>query len=612
MRGQCGYMPSIDIVDTDASVIAIWLGLLSDASIFNDARIGLFIGENALDDYRAFLKHHPDRSLPTNTLTSTRPRWQSVSIEARFFEEVGAMRAERNHRLLQELKQFYAGKDRAHWKQRFDSAAAGGPPLQIVGLTSRFSTVMQHAMRDLAVAFQRRHCSFEVVKQSTDYTGSVDVVGELHRLKPDLIIVINHLRNELRDAIPSNVPYVCWVQDFMQNVWSKQAGASVGELDLVLAHSPAVLASVCGYPRSRLIATHNLTSHDVFSAEPVPAEDLKKYSCDIAYVGHGWETPEQLVEEIQQHNAAFGRYMREVVALTRKRLDDHGCVTTQDLVSIILTAERASDHGCLTPEIRRSMVVPSAQRLIDRILRHQTLEWAAEWAIRHGKQFRVFGNGWNQHARLRSFAGGSVEHGYELRCVYQAAAIHLQVNAYGSLHQRLLDGIASGACMLTRFNPADFIREPHLQIQRFILEHGIGDLKSLLIHAERDPTLRSAVTEAEHLTGTRIATGADPVRAKHVAEHLECASLSPGEFTDEGLFNVLRNLHSIPHRAAGDIPGFASAVFRTKPQLHEMLDRLSGDARARAELSSKMRASVLEHDTYDSLVSVILDVWRSA
>jgi hypothetical protein len=610
LRSEVGYVPPIDVVETDEEVFATWLGLIDDADLLRGERFSFFVGSRAVEDYRSFLMSTPTRQPATSTITSIRPRWQTPQVDGSFHEQISRSHRDRQTAIKHKLDDWYSNKDVLYWRNRFATAGKSSPPLRIAGLTSRFSTVMQHAMRDLASAFKRQGCQFELVKQTADHIGVVDVVGELNRLRPDLIIVINHLRSELTDSIPSNVPYVCWIQDYMQQLWAKEAGASVGEFDLVLGHSPSVMTSVYGYPATRFLATHNLTSIETFSCEPVPAEDKAKYVCDLSYVGHGWETPEQLVDEIGRQNSRFGKYMGAVALLAQQRVKETGFITTQDLVSIVVQAERDSGHSALSPETRRALVVPSAQRIIDRILRHQTLQWAADWAMSRKKSFRLFGNGWERHAALRQYASGAVEHGYALRCAFQASTISLQVNGYGSLHQRLLDAIASGAFMLTRFNPADFIRGPHLAIKTYIDSNAIADLPSLLAHAGRAPALQASISRAEQLTGTRIAPTTDPERARHVADHLQCASLSERDFSDEGLFSVLRDLVSVPHRTASDIDGFAETTFRSREQMHEMLDRFGSDGNRRHSLVARMRHSVLEHDTYESLVAAVLDAWR--
>ena len=272
----------------------------------------------------------------------------------------------------------------------------------------------------------------------------------------------------------------------------------------------------------------------------------------------------------------------------------------------MLAAEQAGGFERLTPDLRRSALVPMTQQLIDRVLRHQTLEWAARWATSRSRTLRIYGRGWERHPTLHRFACGELEHGEPLRRLYQASRINLQINAYGSLHQRLLDGLASGGFMLSRYVPADFVREPHLAVQRYINDRQVPDLAVLMRCAQQDRELQAAIGRIEELTGTRIAPQRDSRRAADVVAHVACASMAAEEFSDEGLFRVLKRLHSIPHRTAGDISGFHSATFRSEAQMHQMLDRLVDDAEARRALAQPMRECVLEHDTYDSLVRRIL------
>ncbi len=84
--------------------------------------------------------------------------------------------------------------------------------------------------------------------------------------------------------------------------------------------------------------------------------------------------------------------------------------------------ERLKARGLAHDEARVTHLLHQVVRpLMDRMYRHQGLEWAAQIAMRRGWRFNLYGNGWEKHPTLGRFARGSIEHGEELRAAYRAA-----------------------------------------------------------------------------------------------------------------------------------------------------------------------------------------------
>lgn len=611
MRTTSGYVPPIDIVEPDADVFALWLSLIEEADALRDERIAVFAGADAPEQYRKFVTDHPWRGTAMHCMTNFRPRWQPPALDKRFHESINAAIAQRTARLKDDLDARCADRDAGYWHRRFEAVSSKSGPLRIAGFTTRFSSVIQHSMRDLAKAFERCGCQFQIVKQPNQYCAAVDVIGALSANDFDLIVVIDHLRSEFAGVMPANIPYVCWIQDHMEQLLKKEAGRSVGELDLVVGHSPHVMASLYGYPLDRFLASNNLTDAHTYDDDPLPVSDLERYRCDVSYVSHGAGTPEQLIDEIAAGSIPqFRQYLLQFLELAHSRLDENGWINSQELVELMLQAELQSNHPPLSADMRRTRVYPQLARLYDRLFRHQALQWSAQWAESRNRRFKIFGKGWRDHPSLGRFAAGEIESGHPLRCVYQASTISLQVNGYSSLHQRLLDGLAAGAFMLCRHNPADFVRQPFLTIQQSIREWRIQSLDALVALRKVDPELRAACEMAERLTNICIAPSSDPkkqVYNKTLREGNAIEELC----TDDALMETLAQMRLIPQRVAADLPGFEQTTFRNERELHSLLDQFIDDPDARRALSGPMRKSVIAHDTYDGLVGRILNAFAN-
>jgi hypothetical protein len=264
----------------------------------------------------------------------------------------------------------------------------------------------------------------------------------------------------------------------------------------------------------------------------------------------------------------------------------------------------------LTPEVRRTHIYPQMARLYDRIIRHQSLEWTARWARTHGKSFKLFGRGWERHPALSEHAAGEVASGYDLRCLCQASAINLQVNGYGSLHQRLLDALSSGGFVLSRYNPADFGRAAFESVQHMIQNAELRNLDQVIELRKSNQQFESGCARVEQLTGIRIAPQSDPARARH-CELVKHSNGMRDWLSDEGIFNVLATLSFLPARVAADLPGFERTTFKTESELHALLDAYIQSPSMREQVARPMRHSVIRNDTYDSLVERILKYFSS-
>ncbi len=605
-----GYGPPIDIIETDENVFAIWLQLVDNLPQTNSGRIEYVVGNSAFKRYRDLLIQNPWRTLPPIRITSARPQAAHANVASNYFDEIDQIRCTMRAQAKQKLDLQYSKSDIEYWKQRFRACDRSGSPLRVIGFSSRYSTVIQHSLRDLGKAFRKRNCQFELAMQPNNHTATVPVLDVLSKANADLIVVIDHLRCEFQDSMPANVPYVCWVQDHMDRLCSKDAGQSVTELDLVIGHSAHVMAALYKYPLARFIESNNLTDADTYNNAPIGLTELEPYLCDVSFVSHGAATAEELVEEISQGGSRELKTLFQCfLSLIRERVERQGWANSYDLVELMLEAERQSKHPELSHDVRRSKLYPQVARIYDRVYRHGALEWVARWAMENNRKFRIYGRGWERNTRFREFAAGEIESGELLRRVYHSTQINLQINSYGSMHQRLLDGIATGSFMLCRYNPFDFIREPFARIQKIIQLHELKSLSQLLELREQDESLHNACCMIETLCKVVIRKSTDPQRRVHI-ETLRKGNRIEDMLTDEGLFSVLAEMRCIPTRVASDLPGFANVVFHDEQSLNSLLNRYIDHPEARRALICPMRESVIQHDTYDGLVNRILTHFR--
>ncbi len=609
-----GYRVPIDIIEPDPEVIALWLHLVDDPQILSQAHLGFFAGEQALEQYREFRAASLWRTDPTHTLVNHRPGWRPPIVDATFHQAVQALVRSRQIELLKRQEDFYRDYTHKSWASRFDNAGGGDqPPLRLLAVTSRFSTFIQHSMRDLAGAFRRLGCEVELLKEPEDFAADIDTWSILAEKPFDLMIVINHLRYEFGDRIHRNLPYVCWIQDHLQELLTERAGLSVGPLDLVLGRGTDVLERLHHYPAGRLLPVTALTSFDTYNRAPADRADCEEHLCDISYVSHASQTPEQLVADLAaEKGSAFGDFLMKVLGLIRSRIAERGWANSLDRLAFILEAEGNTLGVSFTPAQRAAEITHLVTVLFDRVIRHETLEWVASWVEPHSRVFRLYGRGWENHPTIARFACGEIENGNPLKCLYQASRINLQTSGYSAFHQRLLDGIASGGFVLSRYNPRDFLRKPSAALRQIIERNCIADLDELLRSAEISAELAALLDELHELGEPRIESAHGPRRIRETMLAREVMNYPEHAVDDESLFEAAARGRFLPHHVACDIPGFELTVFRTEADLHRLLDSLVDDEEGRTRLADRMRDWVAEHATYDEIAARILVSLRSA
>jgi hypothetical protein len=159
--------------------------------------------------------------------------------------------------------------------------------------------------------------------------------------------------------------------------------------------------------------------------------------------------------------------------------------------------------------------------------------------------------------------------------------------------------------VISRFNPADFVRRPYERIANGIAVNGLASMTDVVRLRGVDRDFAAACEEAQRLSGAVIACADDHARRRQI-DVMRIANDIAELQADDGLFAMLRDMRYLPARTAGDLPGFDRTVFDNEARMHALLDRLIDDESLRRSIVEPMRADVLKHDTFDSLARRII------
>ncbi len=445
------YSHPLYIVEADFGRFAAWLHAADLSELLSEERVYVLIGPACAGDLRRLLTEEPDLPVPTTVVSQQTDR----SLVEQITQTAESVLAERNKELadlLKEIETRYRDRDLAYWAKRVQR------PGRVLGVTSRFTTMLQYSMRDSLEALE--DCGYEshliIEKKDHHQSSCAKTCREILEFDPDLLIFIDHLRYEY-PYLPKNIPMLTWIQDPMDNLLCRRAGESIGPLDFVCGYYLDRCTKQFGYPADRFLPTHIPVSTRLFHDRELRAETMAEYGCDISFVSHASIPIERFYASALPTYAGSYRPMLERLyerAATLDESSEHGqpVAAAFDLVRSV-----AAEVGLALEESQVQFVaINFVYRLFDWGRRQETLEWVGDWAKRTGRVFKIYGRGWENHPTLSQFACGVIEHGEPLRRAYRASRLALQLIASGFRHQRSYELLAAGTLPLSRYCRADF------------------------------------------------------------------------------------------------------------------------------------------------------------
>ncbi|MBC7833669.1 MAG: hypothetical protein H7Y88_01030 [Phycisphaerales bacterium] len=458
-----GHWPRIRVVQADILELLDGLAMTDLRTVLSAPRLELFVGADAGTEFIARLRGQFGAIINGPVVTSgglrTRATCEGQSIDRLHSAALAQQHVDESH-LLARLRALYAGRERDWWGRRYQEALSGsGAPLRILVPTCRYSSFVRHSSQDLAASFERAGIRAEILEESDDssHFTATSYARTLLRLEPDLIVLINYTRRNIGTVIPSEVPVVTWIQDAMPHLFRQQTGPGLGELDFVAGHLYPELFERFGYPHSRTLAVPVVACSRKFHPSAIDSNSQKRFGCEIAYVSHQSETPSDMHSRLVREASRSGtdpivvrvleRLEPQVRQIAQAISERNAQTELPRLTSEAIRAEFGTEPDpCMVTLVLKQYSEPYAERIV----RHQTLAWAANAARRRGWRLKLFGRGWACHSELREFASGDVPHGEELRACYQAAAVHLHMSSRTLMHQRVLECVLSGGFPLCR------------------------------------------------------------------------------------------------------------------------------------------------------------------
>lgn len=615
-RTPDGYAPRLIVVQRSAIELLDGLACMDGRAMLGDTRVEVFVGEDAGARLGEWLGERVELSLPEfvvrtpGTADCTEP---SVKDAVRAAHES----QQRLHgELVARVHGAYAGKGSAAWRERFAGAAAaeggggasGRGGLRVLLPISRYSTFVRHSAEDLARALERMGHTAHVLMEPDDSSklASTAYLRAFDEVRPDLVVLINYVRAQMGDSIPPGVPFVCWIQDRMPQLFDERLGRSQGELDFLFGHLHPVLRVHYGYPFERALFRYIPASAAKFHDGACDEGLVARLACDVAYVSHQSRPPEALHEEMVRSYAARPEVVRAmevgrrwVMSVMRGKPTYLGRYERPCSVTMRMTLGILEEAGIRDPDPRMAVAFMSnyVSPFAERMHRHTALEWAGEIARERGLRFHLYGRGWEDHPRLGAFAKGELPHDEALRTAYRSARVHLHISTTTNAHQRIAECALSGGLMLRRGPTPD-----HDLILTEVRRKLADDGRPLWI-GENGVAFYGASSGG----GVDIERCARFMHMPIPRSDHEAAGMLPFQVRPE----VRKRLKECMPVDLWQLPDYAFAradetIFRDKDELENRIMRAVGDEAWRAETIASHRETALEHMTSDSAARALL------
>lgn len=586
-KGFLGAKGAIYCIERNPLFLAILFHLHDLRMPLSDERVCWFIGPDALSQFQTWLES--DSTWPLSDRLCRAPLAEygnSTESVASVLNSILEGRQSRLVDLSTQIDSRYRDRDAAWWARRFaegidENGRATGRPLRILGITSIHTSFLQYSMRDCLWALEQLGHQTRLVIEPVAHR-SADLCTALKTqldFEPDLVLVLSRMRDEMGGFVHGFIPTVAWDQDALPWVLDPNRKPALAWNDFFMGVTAFGARRRFGWPAHRCEYCSIAGSPDTYSAEPLPADMLAPYRAGISYVSHASATPEAMLAELahwipQDH-------LRSIFQAALNRLMP-AWLSGGPHPGPIMTAIFDAAAECGMSQLSRDDLNRIAQplhRIGDRVFRHMALEWIADWADRTGRRLALWGNGWEMHPRFAKYARGPSRNGEELRRIYQASTINLQLMQMGFFHQRALDGLMAGGFFLGRRSDADE-SGPMLRKLVGLLEQNrissFGDVASL-----KDDSARYQVEQAMRRCGE------DPRMLS--AEYIENRRLTAeADFVDERIENF------------GDI------LFSTREEFEERAERYLNDESARRTWATRMRDVLIRDYSYQARMARML------
>ncbi len=416
---------AIYVIETDFDYFYRLLEEEDFTSLFSRERFHFFIGEEAVSQWETHMLDHPLSPLPVIRLDFTA---ETVAASERVANE----RARRKRALERQLAALWDG---GHLDEIARILSGHGDrALRVWMHTSNFNGFPPNHLRDIQAAFESLGVVAHLFHENLSWERLLDegVLISLVDFRPDLVLLYNDLRTTLSFRLPESIPVICLFEDQDPHLIDPENVRRLGSVDLTFAMADAMvhLCRELEYPHVERFSV--ATNPEIYRPDPSLPPPIDA----VALVS-------QMVP--LEDPRGYPGFIKQVFRL----LGERG-VKQLNLAALTQMALEAADTLGLPVSNPREL--GRAALFVER--QYHLLE-VVRWLTAARVPLALFGRAWDRWPEFREFARGELPQGPPLARAYQHAKVLVHVNSAFNCHQRVFEGISSGAFLALRSLASD-------------------------------------------------------------------------------------------------------------------------------------------------------------
>ncbi len=445
------YKIPLYLLEPDINIFRLSLVMPHCSELIASDRVIFFAGEKAFEQFETHLRGSNNRIRPKMMLKNNYITEEYKLQVHQLVKHVEKTMNEQFSVLFGEMERYYKNLEKKHIQDIMLTRK-----YRVLGIVSRFTTFLRFCIRDSLEGFARNGCETMLLTATLDIDkiSLLSIVQALVEFKPDLVFLIDHNRS-LYGVIPSNVPVINWIQDYIGYVFEPEEVKKTADIDLFFYSHPLWRDKLIetGYPQNSIFELMIPANDSIYHPMTLTDDGLKKYGADISYVANCSSTAEEeLAQYLSKVPAEFHYFLNTYFDKIVQSFKENSPLYTFDNYRILLD-KIILETGATVDEQKRNIFAEHFWLVIGaRLFRQQPLEWISE----AGYNLSIYGNGWDSHPRLSRHAKGWIENGEALCKLFNASKINLNVHQTGNYTSRVVDGFASDGFFLMRYHPMDY------------------------------------------------------------------------------------------------------------------------------------------------------------
>jgi len=423
-------------------------------------RIQFLFGQQELNEY--FI--NPQSYIPSMIFNSPVRKFSDVGI---CLDRIFLIRNNAKVTAKKEMISYYKGFNPSSIEEKYKNGT-----LKIGFFTSRFTTALKFYTRDCIMACQNLGVKADVLIEQSDISWSASEECFNHFInsfKPDIIFVIDHFRWEY-PSIPENIPYVCWVQDFMPSLFSAEAAKKVGRYDFVMnIFMTSEEFNSFGYPEKHLIDGPIMSNPQIYKKYELTEDEIEKYCADICIISNAGYIEDAL-------EMLFSVYRNSIPDHIKKALRSITNIIYDDVYFEKKHYFKVSDIKGAFLDFFSKKQISIEESILNQLIENYRIHVLLNiyktvpvmWLHEKGYNMKIWGKTWVNHPVLKKYAMGVAANGETMSRILNATKISVGINMIVSLHPRVYEATLSGCLYIGNGIPEE---HDFCNIRRYMSEN---------------------------------------------------------------------------------------------------------------------------------------------